>query len=683
MTRAFARLLATALIVAVGWLSVLAPRAMGQPTLSHVTPGAAGPGKTTELTLHGAKLDGNVRVWSSFPAQIEVVVGDPKQKDRAEVTCKLTLASGVPIGIGGIVVATADGSTDVAYLMIDDLSSIGDSGNNHLATAPQEVSLPVAVDGQCEGTLFDYYRFSAKAGEQVSCEVVATRLGADFDPLVRVLDDKGNELLLADDDPSSGADPRFVFTAPASGQYLIELRDNRYKPGGRYRLRLGDFPLVSTPLPLVVQRGTPTHVGFRGPWAETATSLAVLPLGLAAAGRSSGLDLKPPGRQSSGWATIGVTDLPVFVGGSKGDRSTNATSITLPCVVSGAIDRAGDRDLFQFQAKKGTPLRFRAITRSTGSPAILALRLRDAGGKQLAESPVTDSDEPALSFSPPADGTFQLAVEELAGRGGSDFTYAVECRTGPQFALLLKNDKNNRLRYSLPSGGAFTLDVQCQRAGYDGPITLGIESPRSGWQLINNVIAAKANEGRLYIVPPVDLSAAEMSELRIVGRAEVGGQEITSSMSTTIQLRAARPQTPYPPGWHDGAIFVSGLGSKLSFYTIASTQSNVTLPRQAGQTQFKLDFERTDSKFKDVPLTVVPLGLPSGVTAEVKRNGNGPKETYEITLKGSKDLSDGEHMFRYFAYAEMSGQGRGVVSGDIQLKIVAGDPPPAAETKTP
>ena len=45
----------------------------------------------------------------------------------------------------------------------------------------------------------------------------------------------------------------------------MELRDNRYKPGGRYRLRLGDFPLVSTPLPLVVQRGTATALGFTGP----------------------------------------------------------------------------------------------------------------------------------------------------------------------------------------------------------------------------------------------------------------------------------------------------------------------------------------------------------------------------------------------------------------------------------
>jgi hypothetical protein len=106
----------------------------------------------------------------------------------------------------------------------------------------------------------------------------------------------------------------------------------------------------------------------------------------------------------------------------------------------------GERDRFQFSGKKGTPIRFRAITRSAGSAAIVSLRVLDTAGKQLVESPVNESDEPVLSFAPPADGEYQLAVQELAGRGGSDYAYAAECRAGPQFSLLLKNDKNNRLR---------------------------------------------------------------------------------------------------------------------------------------------------------------------------------------------------------------------------------------------
>lgn len=353
--------------------------------------------------------------------------------------------------------------------------------------------------------------------------------------------------------------------------------------------------------------------------------------------------------------------------------------IQLPCLVGGVLDKAGNSDLFQFLGTKGAPIRFRAISRSAGSAAIVALRVLDTAGKQLAESAVTDSDEPVLAFTPPADGSYRLAVEELAGRGGSDFTYAVECRTGPQFSLLLKNDKNNRLRYPLPMGGAFYLEVQCQRAGYDGPITLGIDSSRMGWQVVNNVIPAKANEVRMYVLPPPDLAVGELVELRVTGRAESGGHDIAAAMATTIPLRVARPQMPYPPAWHDGAIFVSSIGAKPNFYTVTAQEHAVTLPRTTGQTKVTLDFERTNDKFKDVPLVVLPLGLPSGVTAEVKRNGNGPKETYDIVLKGPKTLTDGEHAIRYFAYGEMSNQGRGQISGDIRLSIVSGEEKPKEE----
>src|SRR5438874_9461779 len=133
-------------------------------------------------------------------------------------------------------------------------------------------------------------------------------------------------------------------------------------------------------------------------------------------------------------------------------------------------------------------------------------------------------------------------------------------------------------------------------------------------------------------------------------------------MSTTFQLPASRPQMSYPPAWHDGAIFVSGSSTKPGFFSVGNRENAVTLSRAEGQAKLTIDFERTDAKFKDVPLTVVPIGLPARVTADIKRQGNGAKETYEMTFKGPKDLAEAEHTLRYFAYAEMGGQGRGVLS---------------------
>jgi hypothetical protein len=654
MSHFSARLLAAALIA---WLAGPLPA----QTLTHAVPGAVAPGKTTEIALHGSKLSPASRLWTSFPAQIENTT-DPKAKDPLQLTFKLTLAPGVAAGIGGIVLASPSGQTDVLYVMIDDLPSLAESGDNHAADTPQDVPLPAAIDGACEGTLADYYRFSAKAGQRVSCEVVASRLGWDCDPVVRVLDAGGGELLRIDDDASSGADPRFVFTAPADGQYVLEVNDNRYKPGGRYRLRLGDFPLVSTPLPLVVSAGAATSIAFAGPQVEEVRPLTIL-APLAGRGHSLPLSVRGPGSQASGWLAVGATDLPVVI------ESTSPTPASFPGAVTGALLQAGEQDLYTFRAAKGAAISFRAISKSAGSAAIVRLRVLNAAGNQVAESPVTDSDEPVLSFKPPEDGQYQLAVVELAGRGGVDYTYAVEGRSGPHFTLALKSDKNNRLKYTPADGGALYLDVQCQRAGYDGPVRLAVDSPRLGWQLFNTVIPAKANEGRLYIACPIDWSESEIAPLRIIGSAEIGGMEVAATMATTVQLRAARPQTPYPPAWHDGTIFVAGTGKKPAFYSVSAKRSEVDFPRQVGQAKLTLDFARLDEKFKDAPLTVLPLGLPAGVTAEVKRNGNGPKETYDLTFKGPKDLPEGEHAVKYFAYAEYANAGRAVL-GDIRLNVV-------------
>jgi hypothetical protein len=247
----------------------------------------------------------------------------------------------------------------------------------------------------------------------------------------------------------------------------------------------------------------------------------------------------------------------------------------------------------------------------------------------------------------------------------------VEARPGPQFSLGLKVDPKAPARTRIPvaAGGALHLDVVASRTNYDGPITLAIDSPRPGWQVLNNVIPAKANETRLYVVAPLDFSPGEIAALRIIGRGEAASGA-TSVLSTVAQLRTARPQTPYPPGWLDGLVLVSGQESAPPLYSLIADKSEVNLVPAVGQGQVSLAMTRLDDKFKD-PLVILPLNLPVGVAAEVKRNGNGPQETYDIVLKGPKDLAEGSYTFRYLAYADLAGRGQAVQSGDLRINVIS------------
>ncbi len=641
--------------------------AAAQPALSGIAPGAASPGKTTDLVVTGAKLDQPLKVWSSYPGmQIEAVPGDANQKGKTQLTLKVTLPADAACGIGSLLVATNEGISDQLFFAVDDLSSVADNGSNHAIETAQEVAIPAGVDGVSDGTVFDYYKFAAKANQRLNIEIVAHRLASDFDPVMRLLDSTGRELLLEDDDLSLGADCRTSFVVPADGTYTLELRDNRYKAGGRYRLRMGDFPLVSTAYPTGVPAGGASQVAASGPLAEGISPIVVGALP-AAIGDRIPVSVKLPGGASSGFAVAVASDLPEHV---ENAASGQPTLIQIPGAVSGRLEADKNVDSYQFAAAKGTRITAKAFSRSLQSPAVVAMKLYNAAGAALGESPVTEMEEETLSVVVPETGVYKLTAEDLLGRGGPEFTYRLEIRTGDSFALNVKPDQGAKVRLNLSKGDAFTIAVQTVRSGYDGPIELSIDSPTGGWQVFQNVIPAKAAEVLMYVVAPPDLAAGEIIPLRIVGSAVIGGATYTARAKTTAILKAARPFMAYPPAWLDGQIFIGTLPDRPAFYNVTPDRIDVPFVRGAGQGQFVLTFDRTDANFKDVPLTVLPQGLPAGVTAEVKRNGNGPKETYDIILKGPKDLADGQRLFKLLTYSEMAGRGQAALTRDIALNVV-------------
>lgn len=666
--------------------------AQGPPTLTHVRPGAVAPGRTTELVLKGTHLSGPLRLWTSFPSQVEWVeastaAGDVGSTDAAaaqearemEVRCRLTLPAGAAGGIGGLVIATPQGLSDMYFLMVDELPSLAEADDNHSPSQAQRLTLPIAVDGQSEGTLSDYFQFEARRGERIACEVVATRLGWDYDAVLRIVGPDGAECLLQDDDPATGADARGVFLAPQDGWYQVELRDNRYQAGGRYRLRLGNFPLLTSAHPLVLPAGVATplaasdiagqRIGPRELWVAAGGGGPLVPLPVT-------ISTEAPG---SGSVLAGATDLPVWCEPLPeppiAAASTTPPSLGLPVAIAGVLHQPGEVDRFRFAARKGVPVHWRVISRSFGSPAVLSLRVTDAEGRRVAESPPTNTDEPAWAFNAPTDGEYTLEVRELVGRGGPAYSYAVLGRLGAAFTLQLKNDKNNNWRQTVPPGGVLAFDVQCQRQGEEGPIELMLHSPPPGWQLVNGRIAAKSNEGRIYLVAPLDLKPGDIVPLRLVGRSGSGEGSLVP-VSTQALLRAARPAYPFPPPWLDGLLLLSGTEGSPPWFRIEPTVGEIFLPRQVGQAQWTLKLHRISGLFKEGPLTLIPHGLPSGLSLETKRRQEGTEELYDLILKGPANLPESSQLVRFFVIGEASGgkaagQRRGIWTGDFLLQIAS------------
>ncbi|MEZ6113266.1 MAG: PPC domain-containing protein [Pirellulaceae bacterium] len=617
------------------------------PTLSHASPAAVEPGKTTQVVLHGDQFAQPLQVWTSFPAQVEIVSVEPKQ-----ATIKVTTAADVPIGPGGLLVANSTGNTEPIALVVDDLPSVADNGANHSPAAAQEIPALCAVDGVSNGASFDHYRFAAAAGQRIAVDVLARRIHSGFDPFVRLLDEAGNELLAVDDDPANGPDCRFSYTFAAAGNYVLELRDSKYSAGGRYRLRIGDFPLATTPMPLVARIGETRSFTFSGPdAAEAISSIVSLPNDpLLAATRVSA---KRPGGQSSDWAELGLSEWTQTIESEPNNDLTAANRVAWPCGISGRLESPGDVDHYEFVAAKGQVARIAGATRSLGSPTLLVMRLFNEAGGKVVETPVNDADEWSFDVTFPADGVYRLQVEDLLHRGDAEQSYHVSIAPSGTFGLTIKNDKATRDRFQVqPAAGACPVDLQIARFGYDGPIKLSLSSGPAGLRLINDMIPAGAKDHRLFVAADGGWSPDVLRVVRVIGQAVENPRNFAVARSADL-LRTRTPFVTDPANWRDGLVAISGAAAGDAFFGFKPPEKPVYFARPIGETAVALTLERKNAEFKDA-VTVLPESLPAGFSAAVKAD----KDQYTFTITGPKDAAAAMLAGRFQVFGELKSLGR-------------------------
>jgi hypothetical protein len=639
--------------------------ALAQADINQAVPGAVIPGQTTEVTLHGTKLTEPLDIWTSFPAKVEKVVVEGAPADGSQLVCRFTLDAEVSPGIGGIIIATPEGVSTPFFLPIDDLPSVAEaSGNESLATA-QSVAIPAAVDGRSQAATSDFYSFTAQAGQRIAFEVLAQRIGSFLDPVMWLRDASGNELAYSDDDPALGADCRFSYTFPADGQYVLELRDNRFEAGHRYRLRMGDFPLVTTAYPLGARSGEQSQVQFASIDGTDAAPHSVDVGDLAKRNDVATAARLPEGGHAA-FVTLAAGDHPEVVETEPNNEAATATHVEVPAALSGRFDEPGDVDWYEFQATNGQRLTFQPRAASLGSPSHVYLRLFKADGSQVAESGGGPGEEERLSYTFGEDGTFRLAVEELTQSGGPEYTYRVSIDKSAGFALALKAE-NGRYQFLAPRGGVMAVDVQCQRDGYNGPVRLAAYSDDGPLTARNNLLREGQNEVRLLVDVPDNLPSGRHVAMHVSGWP-VGDESTVVDARSTALLRAKFPQLVHPPSWLDGMLSAAGQDEAPPLFTALPQQPAVFVAQGSGQVQLTLVLHRVNAEFKD-PLLVAADRLPAGVTPEVKRNGEGIREEYVVTLKTPGDMALGKHVFDLVGFGELAGRGQAAVSR-VALEVV-------------
>ncbi|HRA88028.1 MAG TPA: PPC domain-containing protein, partial [Planctomycetaceae bacterium] len=416
--RSFVLSTLTALILAIS----LASEARSQdPVINRIDATDLRPGQAASVVVSGKQLVGAMGLWTAVGV-LRPKEGQDLTKDQPVVFEGNIAADAIP-GIYPTRMVTNHGCSEAAFVVIDDLPSIAVTPESEDRKTGQLLTLPCCINGQLNPVRSRFFRVTLTAGQAVSIEILARRLGSDLDPVLIVSGPDGREVAYRDDMPGAEGDTQLQFTAATDAEYRIEVRDVRYSGGARhfFHLRLGKFSLASTTSPRVAR-------------ADHNASL-------------------------TGTATQPETE-------PNDDRPTAMTVAPETQMLTGTLQKEGDIDWFKFTVTEATPLLVTARTREVGSPTDILLQLYNADGGKLAENDDAGPRDAELSFQLPEAGDFFLKVSEIAGRGGVEWTYALDVyRNRPALRVTAPADRINVFR-----GGSTAIPLTVRRIQYDGPL---------------------------------------------------------------------------------------------------------------------------------------------------------------------------------------------------------------------
>lgn len=432
-------------------------------------------------------------------------------------------------------VATKIAVSSAASMMVTDFPVvIEEERENGTAATAQTVAVPSAVCGVVEKFEdVDCYRFSAKAGQELTFNLFAQRVTDNIHSMVvkgpriylmdGILTLSGpNGQVIAQNDNFIGGDSFIGLKLPTDGEYTLEVRDSRYAGDPRYSycVEISDRPFVHDVFPFVVQRGTSTPVA---------------PVGLNL-GETKPFDVTVAGEEPAGWqrrrlsttrgetnpVALKVSEHPqVVVGPQHGSRET-AFALTLPVGVNGRFQRPEETHYVSFTATKGKIYRLEVEAGRVGLPTDTVLEIIDATGKMLSEQDdAPQTKDSRTFFTAPADGTYFVAVHDLHARFGDRFLYHLRVEEAePDFEL------GGEYYYAMPGPGTHMIwFVKVDRiAGFDGPVEIQVDGLPQG-VTYTPVTVPKNMQQTAVILSAAPDAKVNASLVKVFGKARIKGSD--------------------------------------------------------------------------------------------------------------------------------------------------------------
>lgn len=636
------------------------PPAPQAPTLTTPAHLGAKAGETVELTLTGTNLNDPTTVVLTCPARVTIPPEDKNGTDPAKLRVRVELPPDCPLGVHALRVATRQGVSNLRPFVVDQLPPTPETEANRSKETAQSLSVPVVIAGRTDAEASDFFKVSVSPGQTLTFEVLARRLGSPLDPLLVLYDAKTKRPLpglTADDTPGLQGDCRLTHTFKDGGEILVEVRDSTYRGGGdfHYRLRIGEFPGVTTAFPLAVQRGQSAAVGFSGP---NASALPPVTVTAPADPDIPALAITPRKGELGGWPVpVRISDWPEAVEHEPNDDPGQANRLPVPGGVSARFEKAGDVDHFVVSCQKGAKYTATAATFEVNSPCEVLIRVLDGKGGEVARSQ-PNQPQARAEFTAVADGDYVIACEQLNFLGGPNEVYHLTVRPAtPDFAVALSFDRAE----AAAGGGTAVAATVTRLNGYAGPVELEVVGEPVAGGSITVPPAQTVTFVPLLIRPD---ARPGVYRFRVRGRAVIDGQQVVRYATLTEPVRASLAGLPNPPLElvHHGFLVVV---EKPPFALTLKADPPTVAKGQA--TKAVAEVRREPAADGDIGLA--PLFVPPNITPAATKGIPKGSNRVEVGLTVAPAAAAGPNPVVFRATAKVAGKDYAVIPPPVVLDV--------------
>ena len=309
----------------------------------------------------------------------------------------------------------------------------------------------------------DFFKIKVKAGEDLTFENGGMMIGSTLQPVVSILrEDQSVEAEFGND---GGLDTTwYAHKFDKAGTYYIRVGDYQQsgKPGHTYRIKVGNFPLVTSAFPLGVQKGKGAAVRVNG---YDLDNPQVQVKGEPNDGMEDRIRLRASTADGNAFneTTLAVGIDPEVLANGKNTAVADAQPVSLPVTVNGILKAP---NYFRFHARKGQKVVLEVLAKRLGSDLDSLLEVLDSKGSPIEIATVRPVQETNVVLSDRDSMTTGIRLAGWSGMNVGDYLLAgteimriSALPKGPDEDVFMESFQGQRLAYFGTSPEAHALDL--------------------------------------------------------------------------------------------------------------------------------------------------------------------------------------------------------------------------------